>query len=469
MMTGTIKIFLAEALILPTGFITAVFLARCLGPIGYGMFALVSRLIVWVEWTCISGFSGTTIKFVGEAPDWRPISSTAIQLHFIIGISTAALIWLLAAPLSSLLDEPDITGYIRLFAVEIPVLSLASACSYILVGTARYREVARIRALRMIARLILIILLVEMGLSVKGAILGSIGASVVELIISWFYARPILFYKAAFPIRRLLGFGAPLFIAELCQRIFRLELFALKALGATAAQAGFYGAALNLTIPPVMFSRSLSYPLLSTLSNLIGNGEGPRAREIARASMRSIIWLMPFAAMTAGASKEIVIFIFGERYLPASPILAFLIFAAIGMLAVNISKTILTALGKPGWPSIVSVPMVPIALIGHLILIPLMGGTGAAIVTASVAWMGAFVSLFIIYRVWDISLPFKSVLRCLACSVLAFSISILWPAIGLMLILKLTFIMLIILLFFRVTGEFTAGEVNMIRSIIRFP
>jgi len=36
MMTGTIRIFLAEALILPTGFITAVFLARSLGPVGYG-------------------------------------------------------------------------------------------------------------------------------------------------------------------------------------------------------------------------------------------------------------------------------------------------------------------------------------------------------------------------------------------------------------------------------------------------
>jgi O-antigen/teichoic acid export membrane protein len=172
--------------------------------------------------------------------------------------------------------------------------------------------------------------------------------------------------------------------------------------------------------------------------------------------------------MVAGASKEIVIFIFGEKYLAAGPILAFLIFAAIGMLSINVSKNILTALGKPGWTSIVSVPMVPVALIGHLILIPLMGGTGAAIVTASVAWMGAFVSLFIIYRIWDIYLPLKTVSKGLACSVLAFSISILWPAIGLMLILKLIFIMLIILLFFRITGEFTAGEVNMIRSIIRF-
>jgi O-antigen/teichoic acid export membrane protein len=469
MMTGTIRIFLAEALILPTGFITAIFLARFLGPAGYGMFALVSRLIVWVEFTSITGFSGTTVKFVGETPDWRPIGSSAIWLQFMIGIGTSIILWLFAPPISDLFDEPEISGYLRLFAVEIPVLGLASVCSNTLVGTGRYREVSRVRVLRLTARLVLIILLVGMGLSVKGAILGSIGASVVELIISWFYARPVLFIKDAFPIRRLLNFGVPLFISELCQRIFRLDLFALKALGGTAAQAGFYGAAMNLTIPPIMFSKSLSYPLLSTLSSLLGDGDDSRARAIAQTSIRSIIWLIPFAAMTAGASREIVIFIFGERYLATSPILAFLIFAVIAMLAVNLSKTILTAVGKPGLVFIITGPMVPVALIGHLILIPIMGGTGAAIVTASVALLGAIISLAMLYRIWHISLPIKSVLKGLICAVLAFSLAAVWPAAGLVLILKLISIMFFILLFFRVTGEFTRDEIRLFRSIIRFP
>jgi len=464
---GAIALFIAESLIIPTGFVTAVFLARSLGPIAYGIFALISRLILWVEWTCITAFSGTTIKFVGESSDWRPVGSIAIQLHFIMGIGSAVLLWLLAPPLSSLFNEPDITGYIRIFAVDIPIISLSGACSCILVGTGRYKEAARIKALRLMARLILIILFVEIGLSVSGAILGIIGASVIELIISWFYTRPVLYYKSIFPIRRLLGFGAPLFMAELSQRIFRLDLFALKALGGTAAQAGFYGAAMNISTPPIMFSRSLSLPLLSTLSSLLSNGDDPRAREIAGVSMRSIIWLMPFAAMIAGASGEIITFIFGERYLAASPVLCFLILATIGILAVNISKAVLTALGKPGLIFLIAGTMVPAALAGHLILIPLMGGSGAAIVTALVSFLGAFVSLLVIYRIWNVFLPLKSIIKGLVCSGLAFSIATSWPATGLMLILKLISIGFIICLFFRVTGEFTAHEIHIIRSMIR--
>jgi hypothetical protein len=44
-----------------------------------------------------------------------------------------------------------------------------------------------------------------------------------------------------------------------------------------------------------------------------------------------------------------------------------------------------------------------------------------------------------------------------------------WPAAGFMLILKLTAIGLLIILFFRLTYEFTGHELHIIRSMIRFP
>lgn len=467
-MTGTIRIFLAEMLILPTGFITAVFLARSLGPVGYGLFALVSRLVIWIEWFSTSGFASTTIKFVGEASDWRPIGAIAIRLHLIVGIGVGVLLWLLSSPLSRMFNEPVMAEYLKLFAIDIPIFSLACANSNILVGTGCFKERARISAARWIARLVLIILFVEMGLSVKGAIMGSIGASVVELVIGWFYVRPSMFLKATFPIRRLLGFGAPLFMSGLSLRIFRLDLFALKVLGGTAAQAGFYGAAMNLSIPPAIFSTSLSPPLLSTLSRLLSEGDEPKAKEIGLTAMRSIFWLLPFAAMTAGSAHEIICFIFGERYLPASPILAFLIFAAIALLAINISKAILTALGKPGWTFVLTGPMVPLALIGYLILIPWLGGIGAAVVTTSVACLGGLASILAVYRIWRVLPPLKTLLRSAFCSGLALALAILWPVSGIMLILKLLVIIVVIMLTFLLLAEFTASEIALFRSMFRY-
>ena len=134
---------MAEALIIPTGFITAVFLARSLGPAGYGLFALVSRLVIWIEWSSTAGFASTTIKFVGEASGWRPIGATAMRLHLIVGVGVAALLWLLSSPLSCVFNEPILAEYLRLFAIEIPIFGLASVNSSILLGLGYFKERAR--------------------------------------------------------------------------------------------------------------------------------------------------------------------------------------------------------------------------------------------------------------------------------------------------------------------------------------
>ena len=466
-MTGTISILLAELLFLPTGFITAVFLARKLGPIGYGLFALVSRLIIWIEWTSTSLFTNTTIKFVREASDWRPIGTTVVRLYFIFAVGVSVLLCLLSSPLSRMFNETVVSNYLKLFAVEIPVFSLACAHRNILIGRGYFNEQARINAGRLIARLALIILFVEMGLSVEGAIMGSIGASVVELIICRLYIRPSLFSRSIFPLRRLWGFGVPLFMSALSLRIFRLDLIALKALGGTAAHAGFYGAALSLSIPPTIFSISLSPPLLSTLSHLFSEGEELKAKEIGLTAMRSVFWLVPFATMTAGAAPEIVCLIFGEKYLPASPILALLIFAALGMLTINLAKAILTASGKPGWTFILTGPMVPLALIGHLIFVPLLGGVGAATVTTLFSCLGALASVFAVYRIWKVLPSIKTLVKSAICSGLALALALLWPASGVILVLKLSGIIVIVLVTFVLLGEFTANETALVRSMIR--
>lgn len=466
MMVGTAKIFLAEALILPTGFITAVFLSRSLGPAFYGLFALVSRLILWIEWGGTSGFAGTTLKFVGETPDWEPIGATVIRLHLLVGLGLGILTWLLSPLLAQAFEEPLMADYIKLFAVEIPIYSLVSANINILVGQGRFKERARISVFRWISRFFLIVLFVAMGLSVKGAIIGSICSTSIALLISAYHIRPSLFFKTSFPIRPLLNFSWPLFLSSLSMRIFRLDLFALKVLGGTAAHAGFYGAALNLATPPAIFSGSLASPLLSTLSRLISEQEITKAKEIALTAIRTSFWIAPLAAMTAGASDEIVTFIFGRAYFPAGRILAYLIFAAIGLNALNVSKAILTALGKPGWTFILTGPMVPLALIGHLFLTSKIGGVGAAITTTLVAVSGGLVSILAVYKTWKILPPAKSVFSSILCSILAYSLAAFWTTTGLLLLVKLVGIALTVLIAFSLLRELSAQEIAIVRSIL---
>src|SRR5207247_2320947 len=85
MVEGTIRVFLGEMLLLPTGLLTAAFLTRKLAPEGYGLFMLAATLVAWIEWSITAIFARAAFKLIGEADDWRPIGAAVTRLHFAIG------------------------------------------------------------------------------------------------------------------------------------------------------------------------------------------------------------------------------------------------------------------------------------------------------------------------------------------------------------------------------------------------
>ena len=184
MLAGTLRVFLADMLILPSGVLTTAYLTRRLGPEGYGLFILAATVVTWVEWSVVALFSRTTIKFVSEARDWRPVGAAVVWLHLMISAAAMLLVTALAGPIAAILHEPHLVNYLRLFSLDIPLFSLAQAHRNILVGLGGFRERALASAGRWVTRLLAIVLLVHLGFSIPGAIVGSIAASFVELIIA---------------------------------------------------------------------------------------------------------------------------------------------------------------------------------------------------------------------------------------------------------------------------------------------
>ncbi len=274
MMDGTARIFLAELLFPLTALVTTGFLTRQLGPQGYGLLALTLTTIIWIESAINSFFTKATIKFVGEADDWKPVGAMVIRLSLKIGIGAMVLIWVLAAPLSALFKEPDLAFYLRLCALDIPLLCVGQAYRNVLIGRGNYRAGAAARAGRWLVRMALVMVLVQTGFSITGALLGVIGSSLAELLLSRWYLGEGMFVKQApvpLPIQR---YGALLFLSSICLIFFNgMDLFMLKILGGTAAQAGIYSAAQSLSLLPGLFSWTFSSLLLATS----GTGAGTRA------------------------------------------------------------------------------------------------------------------------------------------------------------------------------------------------
>src|SRR4029077_17120067 len=164
----------------------------------------------------------------------------------------------------------------------------------------------------------------------------SLGASLAELLICRCYVRPTLVGRAPLSARRLVSFTAPLFLMGMSLRLFeKLDLMALKALGGTSEQAGYYGAAQNLAMLPSLFSLSISPVLLSALGQEVRSGEIGPARNLARDALRAVVLLIPVSALIAGCASELTRVIFGPGFAPAAPPLPLLIFGSSALLMIS--------------------------------------------------------------------------------------------------------------------------------------
>ncbi|MGD1864372.1 MAG: lipopolysaccharide biosynthesis protein [Phormidesmis sp.] len=464
---GTVWVFLAEGLILPTGLITAGFLTRHLGPQGYGLFTLASVVVAWIEWSITSIFSRTTIKFVGEAEDWRPIGTLVVRLHLGLSVGITALIWLLAPAIANGLNEPGLGQYLQLLALDIPIFSLASAQRNILIGRGKFRERAIATAGRWILRLVLMVLLVGAGFSVTGAILGTLGSSLVELVITRYFAPTPWFQKADFPVRSLFGYAVPLFCFAMTMRLYdKLDLVMLKVLGGSAEEAGIYGAAQNLAFIPTILSISFSPLLLSSLSRLIADGNLLQAKVLARHALRLVVGLLPMGAITVATAPAIVSLIYGETFSPTAPILSILIFSSLGLMMISIGTTILTAADRPKSPFFVAAPLLPLAVCGHWWAVPQLHAMGAAWVTALVAQLGAVMMVVAIYRLWQIWPPVWTLLRSLLICTAIYTLAVFWSVTSLWLLPQLLLLALMVPFMFLLLGEFNRQEIGLIRSVI---
>ncbi|MCK5147564.1 oligosaccharide flippase family protein [bacterium] len=454
---GITHILLAEALLIPTGFVTAVFLARELEPTGYGTFALISQFVIWLEFLLVSGLESTTIKFISGSDNKTPLINTVYSIYFAAGIMVALLVIVLAPGIALLVKTPEIAPLLKLLSIDIPLFTLAHAGRHIVAGCQKFHQNAVMRSIYWITRLIFIIFFVSIGMSVKGAIIGLICASLAESAIGFFYVRPNFLHGGFAKLKQFWHFLAPLQLAEINKRLLVQELIVLKAMGGTSVSTGLYGVAKNLALAPVLLSRAVKPTLLSILNHKRQEND-LAARETALTCMRAVFWFIPLAVLLAASSREIILLIFGAAYRSAAPLFSILLFAGMGFFAINIGMVIFTAWNRPRLSISVTWPMVPAAITGYILLYPKLGAMGIAIATLSAVLISTILTFHVLYREWQLSLPLSTIIRGLSCSLIMFTAAHFWQASGVIVLVKLTILSLLNGLLLWRLGEFSLKE-----------
>lgn len=467
---GSARVFIAEAISLPTGLVTAAFLARRLGPSGYGVFTLTMAVAAWLEWTLASLFARAAVKLVADADDWRPAGAVALRMYGVSGVLGFAALWVAASPLAALMHEPSLTSHLHVLAFDVPLFMLSQAHQQILVGTGAYARRATVAAWRWTGRMVLVLILVGAGLSIDGALAAIVGASALELVAARWFVKPSLTGATDVHVRTMWAYALPLFAAAMSLRLFdKLDLFVLKALGGSATLAGLYGAAQNLTIIPNLVALSVTTLLVSTLSRTLRAGDERGAHTLATNAMRGVIVLFPFAGAAAGAATAIATMIYGAAFAPTGPLLAVLIFAALMTVMIAVASAILTAAGRPGWAMLAALPIAPLALAGHLLVIPRFGATGATVVTLIVATIGAAVAVGTVRRAWNVWPPLPTVVRSLVAAAVVLTLGTWWRTSGVMAVVEVAVMATVAALVLLALGEVTPHERQLAAQLVRRP
>lgn len=465
MAIGTISIFLANVLILPAGFISAIFLAHRFGPVGYGLFALLSRFVVWTRLNMIALYSESVIKQIAESPNQEEVESFTQRVYATLGLIIMAIVWVAAPVLADLFNEPSLVPLIRIFVFEYPLFALYLANDNILAARKKFTVIARNRSVTVGSRLVLIIGFVSAGLGLKGAVLGYIGGTLSGFILSMIVVKPIFLKKTSISVRTFFTVASSMFFSRLCHRLFRMDLFALKWFGGTAAQAGFYGAALNMALLPDLLAGALANTLTSTLTTYLTEDNREGARLLILNTMRIGFYMIPLTALLAGSAPDLIQAVYGEQFSSTVGIFYFVSFASISMLFIWMATGILTSTNKQKVLLYFSLPMVPLAFIGHYFLVPHWNGLGSGFVTLSISTATAVMLSSYILKQWDLILPaVKSLTKSIATSIIIFFIASLWSTTGFWVLLKLGLLSLLILIILWLLKELTEKEIEFIRT-----
>jgi len=266
----------------------------------------------------------------------------------------------------------------------------------------------------------------------------------------------------------LWNYALPLFFSAVGMRLFkRLDLMSVKALCEIPQAAGFYGAANNLAIAVGLLTRSFSPLLLAKLTQLSQQGQKEHTRIMTQQAMRLVFCLLPFAGMVSGAAREVVTAIYGSTFSPAGPLLALLIFAALGFAMISVNASTLIAAGRPQLPFVLTVPLVPLAVGAHSLFVPRFGPVGAAVAQTALSWLGAGATTLAACGQCGVHPAPATILRTALTTLVAYALSSVWHTSGAWLIVKLSVLGAVIFLSLLLLGELSAQDLALAHSLVR--
>lgn len=363
-------------------------LARALGADGSGSYYLALSVVTIAASVARLGLDTAAVRYVSVALDEgnlaRARGTTFMVLAYVavVGLALSGLLLAAAGPLSHhLFDKPDFVPVLKAFALGTAMLALDMAVASLL--SAFGRPVAsQVVGTMLWPTLTLPILLfgpftaptvahiavTAMALAATGGlvlVLGSLGARL----------RPVAFV----PMRSLVVTGLPLFGTEMVFLLFSNLPIVVLGVFSTATEVGLFAVASRISLLLAVFTLAMTAVSSPHFARLYAAGDSAGLQAAANDATRMVGAACATAALVIMLFPELLLRIFGASFVAAAPMLIALSAGQLvaGLLAPSTPLLSMTGGERALWrTSLFSFAILVMLL---LVLVPPLGGLGAAI------------------------------------------------------------------------------------------
>lgn len=311
--------------------LSVVFLGRFLGPELYGQYSLVivvpSLLLLLTDFGVNTGITKFVAGLRTEGKQTHAVAIISLGLFFRLAIGIGLTIFSLvyANYFALLINRPDLVFYVQIAAVSLVFHVIFDTINSAFVGLDKSEYLALTSNVQSILRTISQIMLVVLGFSITGALIGFVGgfvgASFIGLILIYFkFLKKNNLSKDVFPqksysnsLRLLTRYGMPVYVSVVLVGFFPLYQQLVLAFFVSDTAIGNFRAAYNFATLLTLILGAISTALLPAYSKLETSPQLVSAF-FKRANKYTSLIIVPITTLVILFSTQIVQFFYGPVY-----------------------------------------------------------------------------------------------------------------------------------------------------------
>lgn len=333
---------LSEGIAVPCLVISAAILSRTLKAEGMGQYSIALTFAQWFQFAAVAGLVRIGSQVITRQGDeWRTAAGSVMSAFLISGAVMMILGMALASLVAHVLKVADLTPYLLFICLNVLLFSVQTGMRTVLAATGRFKERSYVAIVFWVTRIALSAALVLSGWHLWGAMIGFVGSSVFALLVGLYFVRfPLRLDKSIF--LKLLP-AMPLLIGALCMQIVeKMDVFLIKALGYSMADAGLFSVAKNISGIPCLLAFAVAPVVVTAASKHLAADRPDLALSVERQTLNILLLTLPFGAVMGTTGQELISVVYGGSFAPAAIYLAPLFINAMFLMVTSVNSALLT-------------------------------------------------------------------------------------------------------------------------------